>query len=99
MADRTDDASASNGSASSDSARSAIGRGDRYKWVALSNTTAAVFMSALDGNARKSTSLPAGQDAKTPHDPRSPSHIRSGSVVIRLSHSVRRIVRFPIATT
>jgi hypothetical protein len=23
--------------------------GDRYKWVALSNTTAAVFMSALDG--------------------------------------------------
>jgi MFS family permease len=25
-------------------------RGDRYKWVALSNTTAAVFMSALDGS-------------------------------------------------
>lgn len=24
---------------------------DRYKWVALSNTTAGVFMSALDGNA------------------------------------------------
>jgi len=24
--------------------------GDRYKWVALSNTTAAVFMSALDGS-------------------------------------------------
>src|SRR6202023_2143395 len=26
------------------------GTGDRYKWVALSNTTAAVFMSALDGS-------------------------------------------------
>jgi MFS family permease len=26
------------------------GPGDRYKWVALSNTTAAVFMSALDGS-------------------------------------------------
>jgi MFS family permease len=25
-------------------------KGDRYKWVALSNTTAAVFMSALDGS-------------------------------------------------
>jgi hypothetical protein len=24
--------------------------GDRYKWVALSNTTAAVFMSALDSS-------------------------------------------------
>ena len=24
--------------------------GDRYKWVALSNTTMAVFMSALDGS-------------------------------------------------
>ena len=24
--------------------------GDRYKWVALSNTTTAVFMSALDGS-------------------------------------------------
>src|SRR5204863_3935771 len=24
--------------------------GDRYRWVALSNTTAAVFMSALDGS-------------------------------------------------
>ncbi|MCW2529801.1 MAG: arabinose efflux permease family protein, partial [Pseudonocardiales bacterium] len=23
---------------------------DRYKWVALTNTTAAVFMSALDGS-------------------------------------------------
>jgi hypothetical protein len=23
---------------------------DRYKWVALANTTAAVFMSALDGS-------------------------------------------------
>ncbi len=28
----------------------ATGTGDRYKWVALSNTTAAVFMSALDGS-------------------------------------------------
>jgi MFS family permease len=28
----------------------AAGPGDRYKWVALSNTTAAVFMSALDGS-------------------------------------------------
>ena len=26
------------------------GPGDRYKWVALSNTTMAVFMSALDGS-------------------------------------------------
>ena len=26
------------------------GPDDRYKWVALSNTTAAVFMSALDGS-------------------------------------------------
>ena len=26
--------------------------GDRYKWVALSNTTAAVFMSALDGSCK-----------------------------------------------
>ncbi len=26
------------------------GTGDRYKWVALTNTTAAVFMSALDGS-------------------------------------------------
>jgi MFS family permease len=26
------------------------GTGDRYKWVALSNTTAGVFMSALDGS-------------------------------------------------
>jgi hypothetical protein len=26
------------------------GTGDRYRWVALSNTTAAVFMSALDGS-------------------------------------------------
>ncbi|MGO8885172.1 MAG: hypothetical protein ACLQI7_15990 [Streptosporangiaceae bacterium] len=25
------------------------GTDDRYKWVALSNTTAAVFMSVLDG--------------------------------------------------
>jgi hypothetical protein len=24
--------------------------GDRYRWVALSNTTMAVFMSALDGS-------------------------------------------------
>jgi hypothetical protein len=24
--------------------------GDRYKWVALANTTAAVFMSVLDGS-------------------------------------------------
>jgi len=29
---------------------SAGGTGDRYKWVALSNTTAAVFMSQLDGS-------------------------------------------------
>jgi len=29
--------------------------GDRYKWVALSNTTAAVFMSALDGSCTVST--------------------------------------------
>ncbi|HYB89381.1 MAG TPA: MFS transporter [Streptosporangiaceae bacterium] len=28
----------------------AAGTGDRYKWVALSNTTTAVFMSALDGS-------------------------------------------------
>ncbi len=28
----------------------AAGTGDRYRWVALSNTTAAVFMSALDGS-------------------------------------------------
>jgi MFS family permease len=28
----------------------AAGKSDRYKWVALSNTTAAVFMSALDGS-------------------------------------------------
>jgi hypothetical protein len=28
----------------------AAGTDDRYKWVALSNTTAAVFMSALDGS-------------------------------------------------
>ncbi|MGI9006050.1 MAG: MFS transporter [Streptosporangiaceae bacterium] len=28
----------------------ASGQGDRYRWVALSNTTAAVFMSALDGS-------------------------------------------------
>ena len=27
-----------------------VGTGDRYKWVALSNTTLAVFMSALDGS-------------------------------------------------
>src|ERR1700720_4174265 len=26
------------------------GTNDRYKWVALTNTTAAVFMSALDGS-------------------------------------------------
>jgi MFS family permease len=30
--------------------RSAPGPDDRYRWVALSNTTAAVFMSALDGS-------------------------------------------------
>ena len=30
--------------------REAAGTGDRYKWVALSNTTAGVFMSALDGS-------------------------------------------------
>jgi MFS family permease len=30
--------------------RPIAGPGDRYKWVALSNTTAAVFMSALDGS-------------------------------------------------
>jgi hypothetical protein len=30
-------------------------RGDRYKWVALPNTTAAVFMSALDGSCTAST--------------------------------------------
>jgi MFS family permease len=29
----------------------AAGDGDRYRWVAMSNTTAAVFMSALDYNA------------------------------------------------
>jgi hypothetical protein len=28
------------------------GTDDRYKWVALSNTTAAVFMSQLDGRVR-----------------------------------------------
>jgi len=28
----------------------AAGSGDRYRWVALANTTAAVFMSALDGS-------------------------------------------------
>jgi hypothetical protein len=33
----------------------AAGTGDRYKWVALSNTTAAVFMSALDGSDRAVT--------------------------------------------
>src|SRR6202790_5718528 len=27
-----------------------VGAEDRYKWVALANTTAAVFMSALDGS-------------------------------------------------
>jgi len=27
-----------------------IGTEDRYKWMALSNTTMAVFMSALDGS-------------------------------------------------
>jgi hypothetical protein len=36
--------------------------GDRYKWVALSNTTTAVFMSALDGSNTavtcKAASLP-----------------------------------------
>jgi MFS family permease len=44
--------SAPGGSAASGSAASgsAAGPGDRYKWVALSNTTAAVFMSALDGS-------------------------------------------------
>jgi hypothetical protein len=26
------------------------GRGDRYKWVALANTTAAMFMATLDGS-------------------------------------------------
>ena len=31
-------------------ARSAAPMNDRYRWVALSNTTAAVFMSALDGS-------------------------------------------------
>ena len=34
-------------------------RGDRYKWVALSNTTAAVFMSALDGYDTAVTSADA----------------------------------------
>ncbi|MGH3149464.1 MAG: MFS transporter [Streptosporangiaceae bacterium] len=30
--------------------RAAAGTGDRYKWVALANTTAAVFMATLDGS-------------------------------------------------
>jgi len=30
--------------------RLTAGPGDRYKWVALANTTAAVFMSQLDGS-------------------------------------------------
>jgi hypothetical protein len=46
MADRTDETTAS--------ARASNDRdsNDRYKWVALSNTTAGVFMSALDGNVQ-----------------------------------------------
>jgi len=31
------------------------GPDDRYKWVALANTTAAVFMSVLDSNLTAST--------------------------------------------
>src|SRR5271156_5427849 len=48
-------------------------KGDRYKWVVLTNTTAAVFMSALDGSI-VIISLPAifrGIDL----DPLAPSNI------------------------
>lgn len=37
-------------STTSELAATSAPRNDRYKWVALSNTTAAVFMSALDGS-------------------------------------------------
>ncbi len=60
MADRTDENKAtarssndrySAGRSSDDRCSEDRSSEDRYKWVALSNTTAGVFMSALDGNA------------------------------------------------